>query len=34
MEDPRRALRLCLPLFAGFNAVYFALLFYLFPRLL
>jgi len=32
--DPRRALRLCLPLFVGFNALYSGLLFYVFPRLL
>ena len=34
MDDPRRALRLCLPLFVGFNVVYCGLLFYVFPRLL
>ncbi|MFH1808780.1 MAG: hypothetical protein ABIJ09_08540 [Pseudomonadota bacterium] len=33
LGDPRRALRLCLFAFVGFNAVYIALLFLVFPRL-
>ena len=33
-ENPRRGLLLCLPLFVGFNVFYFAMLFYVFPRLL
>lgn len=34
VSDPRRGLLVCLALFAGFNVLYFVLLFYVFPRLL